>query len=85
MTRPTIRVRVLRRHIEKGRRSSWTMCPVALALRERRGFSHAKVFEKEVENGASRLSVPADAERFIKRFDSGKPVKPATFTLRRRG
>jgi hypothetical protein len=69
--------------IERGTPNSCTQCPIALAIDEQTDLSCA-VYPKRIialtRNGFN--SVPITYNRaldFIRRFDSGKPVKPFLF------
>lgn len=78
-----LRVTVTAEDIAEGERGSYGSCPIALALHRKTGRlwtvygsdAHAPVA------GAYRFSTAASA--FVYSFDTGLPVAPATFVLRR--
>lgn len=79
-----MRIRVLRRHINKGRVADSLSCPVALAIRERTG----KEVDVEIcsfQNGSEYANTPKAVAKFVEKFDSEdfdrKDLKPFTFTL----
>ena len=79
-----IRVTVKAKHIRLGKAGAIKACPMALALKEQYecigdefisvGFERATVKD-------TRYALSKTAARFVNRFDTGKPVKPATFVL----
>ena len=75
-----MRIRVLRRHINKGRRYKYLSCPVALAIREATG-KKVKVKESSLERGKNSVVSPHEVTDFVCQFDLGEPVSPFTFTL----
>lgn len=76
MTKP-IRITVTAEHIKRGVKDDSFLCPIALAMIEVIGAEE----HERVNNGAC---LPASVLKFVKRFDSGKPVKPFSFLLRRK-
>lgn len=81
MAAKKLKIRVLARHIEHGKRGSES-CPIALALREN-GFKRAWVSSdswSKTSNGQER-SLPKEAHKFINGYDSGKKVLPFTFEI----
>ena len=82
---PELKVRVLKRNIAKGIKRDPGLCPIACRLREL-GFADAAVYGDNVvlmAGGLTQAEIPPPkiAERFIKDFDKGKPVKPFSFSL----
>lgn len=70
-------------NIKDGRRDKCRDCPVALALKPY--LEDPVVWPGEIRIGpvSARISIktPRSVDRFICRFDSGKPVKPFRFYL----
>lgn len=68
--------------IRQGRIMACAGCPVALALRQATGQVWI-VCEEEAEAwGADEvIGLPAEATRFIRRFDAGFPVHPFEFEI----
>lgn len=93
----TILVHVTQDHIDKGCKGDSDNCPVALALLNA-GVLTPVVYAPSlgplgglaglwpVAGGTAYLDIavhmPRSVERFIGRFDDGKPVKPFTFKLK---
>jgi hypothetical protein len=75
MTKITVR----RKHIRAGLVKSGTRCPIALACKEHSENVHVGVDCTLIDSYFNRL--PRSAQRFIKAFDAGRPVKPFTFIL----
>ncbi len=81
-----LRVRVTKKHIEKGVREDAAKCPIACRLREM-GFTDVEVFPENMilvvrPYYRATPKTPPRVSRFIMEFDDGKPVKPISFTLR---
>jgi len=79
---PTIRVQVTKDHIERGKRYSCMLCPVALALGEVTGETW--VVQPTVcrsLTGWVNCLLPVGATNRIQRFDAGEPMEPFTFRL----
>lgn len=81
-----IRVKVTKRDIKLGLREDMTRCPVALALHHRK-FKAANVCYNLISLDGlwyrpESIPSPKSVERFVKRFDAGKPVRPFSFTLK---
>lgn len=77
-----MKVKVMRKHIQKGKKESPSSCPIALALREK--FKLPKdvvVVDNDYVNLNSVRYRLRRGSRFINRFDSGKPVQPCTVEL----
>jgi hypothetical protein len=79
-----MRVRVLRRHIEKANRSRTGKNPVEIALKEA-GLRGVEVCSYDVEftRGNKKYSVPLpfNAEDFVYSYEHGEDVSPITFNL----
>jgi hypothetical protein len=76
-----MKIYVRRRHIEQGRPRTLHRCPIALAFEELTGESPSVDCEY-INTSDEGYALPSAAQRFIHRFDSGKPVKPFAFTIR---
>lgn len=84
----TIKVKVTQRDIELGRAlckcdfDHSDKCPIAVRLHAMK-FKRWVVRETFVQDDEGyALPLPANARRFIGRFDRGKDVQPFTFTLK---
>lgn len=78
-----LHVRVTRKHIENGCVLSQSFCPIALAVREK-GYKRVTVNGSEIKtgrtgHGGKTYKLPPIAEKFVRLFDYGSPVKPITF------
>lgn len=79
-------IKVTQQCIENGEPNSADYCPVALAIREQTDYDYVEVYGKIGEVGdvyydECNVSFPRSVERFVKRFDNNKPVKPFNFFL----
>lgn len=70
-------VKVTQEHIDKGERKSPQSCPIALAS------DASAVTRKWMCVNYSFYELSRAAERFVRRFDAGQPVTPATFRLKK--
>lgn len=80
-----IKLRVNRNHIRKGKPSTEDRCPIALSLRAA-GFECPEVNDDEIafqSTNGTQFTIPTSvrAQRFIKAFDSKRPVKPINLRL----
>lgn len=75
-----MKIYVRRRHIKEGGLRS-VNCPIALAFYELTGETPS-VCERVIECLLKSYALPRSAQRFIARFDAGKPVKPFAFTIK---
>ena len=79
-------VKVSEDHILRGTRHSVNSCPIALALKEGNGWSSrmgvcaSTAWDSSGEK-VRRYWLPAVAAQFIKRFDTGRFVRPFEFEL----
>lgn len=76
-----MKIYVRRRYIKNGRPRRITLCPIALAFEEVTG-EHVTVDWSRIDTRTESYFLPRSAQRFISRFDSGKPVKPFAFTIK---
>ena len=75
------KITVTRRDIERGKKGSPNSCPVALAVK-RLGHKNVGVGLCSISwSGMPVAIMSMTAQYFIERFDSGKPVKPFSFTV----
>lgn len=84
-----MKINVTEDHIARGRQGAPNSCPVALALKETSSdfanvvvspswfFSKNKDFKITYE----ATNLPKKVQQFIKKFDTGKPVKPFSFEI----
>jgi len=73
---------VTRKHIREGKPNMLKACPIALSLKEAIGCETPVIAGAEVVRiGGDFYDLPRSVQRFIKRFDAGKPVKPFRFRL----
>jgi len=85
-----IEVDITENHITNGRRTDYSRCPVALALKEKlnAGENWVVVFSREVciKYGTSYYWYVLDKEvtNFISEFDRGKCVRPFKARLERK-
>jgi hypothetical protein len=76
--------KITQAHIINGRGGDCCLCPVALAIKEDRLFKKGGI---QVSNffvafpNDKQAVLPRHVQKFIKDFDAGREVKPATFTL----
>lgn len=81
-----MKIKVTKKHIEDGDKSSFVSCPVALALIEKNCLNvhvstRSCTFTKENKLYVNKI-LSKKAQEFIKKFDMGFPVKPFEFTLK---
>ena len=76
-----MKIYVRRKHIKAGTRGSSRKCPIALAFEEVVG-EQPLVDNDSLSTHDEGFALPRSAQRFIKRFDHNKPVKPFAFFLR---
>lgn len=74
-----MKIKVERRHIQKGKRADCYKCPVALALKEA-GYKGVEVGDGFVEFDGITYNMRRGT-RFIRRFDNNLSVKPTTIEL----
>ena len=82
-----MKVRVERKHIEKGEEREPRACPIALAMQEipfvclpHVGAKDAEWFD--AEDGVYRIgNLPEEAQNFARMFDGGVDVDPIEFEL----
>lgn len=72
-------MKVTAEHISAGVRNAPQFCPIAIALKTQLnpGFVSVGSIRYNVED--NRYKLPRSAQRFVARFDKGKPVKPFNF------
>ena len=92
-----MRLKILKRHIDKGKPWGLTTCPIAIALKEKYPDLHCHVnyhelimyahYQPNAPPGMVRYTqrmvykISKAGNNFLKNFDTGKPVKPLTVTL----
>ena len=76
-----MKIQIKKKHIEQGKRGRSTLCPIALALKEK-GFECVKVNAETVEVDGTDLVLSKQEARFVELFDDGRPVKPFVFRLK---
>jgi len=77
----TLQIRVTRDDIRKGIPENVHMCPIARAVR-RAGRERVTV-DDCIATRTKNFELPDVAQRFMRSFDWGRPVKPFTFTAKR--
>ena len=82
-------VQVSKGHIKRGTACSSLYCPVALAIKCAIEFRSDVVVSPKnrdlrggIKIGDKHYLAPRSVERFVKRFDHIKPVKPFNFKLK---
>ncbi len=86
------KVKVTRNHIRAGTPGECCACPVALALDDAFPDFHFDVYMQTAKvypqgehwthnSPTASLNLPLAVSRFIRRFDSGRPCRPFTFTV----
>ncbi len=81
----TIKIIVTKTDIQKGKRDTSNLCPVAKAIRRCAGLYGIDVYGDELGFGIALrrlVDLPKKVSKFVERFDFGKPVKPFSFTLK---
>jgi len=73
-------IEVTQEHIDKGLKMSCSMCPVALALKDK-GFTHVSVIGYSMFVDGSRYINTPELRQFINDFDMGEYVKPVQFEV----
>jgi hypothetical protein len=80
-----MKVKVTISHIQQGVKLRQTHCPIALAIKEQYDFSYVSVgsIAAHLYEGSIRTEceLPAEVQRFVKDFDTDKPVQPMEFEL----
>ena len=80
-----ITIKVTKTDIKLGKRENRSSCPIARATRRVTKQRHVGVDECEMTWGSQyRLwaaELPREAQKFIRAFDKGKPVKPFSFQV----
>jgi hypothetical protein len=81
-----MRVRVLRRHIQKAQRSRSGRNPVEVSLREcgLRGVEVDPYFGDVLFTRGNRrysVDIPSEVSDYVDRYDSGEEVFPITFNI----
>lgn len=80
MTTVDVVAKVTQAHIDTGIPWDGHRCALALAMRETTKDEVAVGMDC-VQFGKSLAWLPADAVEFVRRFDNGEPVSPATFLI----
>ena len=82
-----MKIKVTQDHINKGRRNTCALCPVALAIKEQVGAEYICVGSYTISIGTNMISstiytVPPECEKFMKDFDWFRDVSPFEFELK---
>ena len=82
------KITVTQNDIKLGEAGNCRACPIARATR-RALHRHILVDEDSITigrpgEGGKEYQLPPSAQKFIERFDSGKPVRPITFLVGKR-
>ena len=76
-----MKIKVTADHIVHGTPGECTSCPIALAIREQYGYDNVGVTDTLAEVEGDYILLPAEAQRFVYRFDQGLSVDPFEFDL----
>ena len=76
-----MRFRVTWFDINDGMPNSICGCPIVLCIRRTTRREFVDVTEEEITVNGSDYRLPANAQRFIRKFDDGHPVKPFSFNI----
>ena len=83
-----MRVEVTQEDLDNGWRDSKTRCPVALALRRKKGAMLVEVDGLKAlifrDDKVVDYDLPGRARRFVKQFDRKVPQEPIVFHMRRK-
>jgi len=74
-------IEVTNAEINVGIAGSIWKCPVALAIGKVVGRNNCSCSNTRIRIGTNMFEGPPEMDAFIKLFDSGKEVKPFTFTI----
>lgn len=75
-------IKVRQKHIDEGVRKTAGSCPVAKALDEQTDCDYNYVYNHSIKYNGRNVHMPRSVQRFVKKFDSGRPVKPFNFILK---
>ena len=75
------KINVTKRDIQLGEKDNALDCPVALAVKRHLPSRCLQVGSETVTFDCGSIFLPESAREFIHRFDTGKRVKPFSFTL----
>lgn len=73
-------INVTQTHIDTGKKFICNNCPIALALQDV-GLTGIAVSDSFIYHSEGWFRTPREVKKFIIDFDSGRVVKPFTFTL----
>lgn len=71
ITYPKIKVKVERKHIDKGRFGEEKFCPISLALKEQTDGKRISTHYGFVRMNGQEYMLPNAAEKFVEKFDKG--------------
>lgn len=74
-------IKVTQADIDEGSPAAACNCPVARALNRQFGEWWTVAVTYAISNKGRRIALPRSAQRFIRRFDSIRDVKPFNFKL----
>lgn len=81
------RIKISKKHIEKGEPGNPQSCPIACAILDRQYVDRVDVDGEyitiEDSNGGHVYAMPARASNFVMKFDDGEEVHPFSFKLGR--
>lgn len=81
-----MKVRITQEHIDKGERHARGRCPIALAIKERKGVIDVNILYDSAyikyTKSSTTYFMSKEGSTFITLFDIGKKVKPFTLELR---
>jgi len=74
-------VRVTQDDIERGLKQNVDSCPLALALKRKHPGQYVKVARRLIFVGSEIYCHSPGSDKFIKKFDTGRKVRPTFFLL----
>lgn len=78
-----IKVTILSKHINAGKKANICECPIALAVLELYPNACIHVYGNFLTINKIRYKLPNQARSFVLDFDIGKDVSPFTFIMRK--
>jgi hypothetical protein len=76
-----MKIHVTKKDIEDGIKKSCIKCPITLVIRRETGKCYRVRSNYVLWSHWQLIKLPESAQVFIARVDSGKPVRPFTFSI----